>query len=139
MFFIMESLLSHPIVKRKMFCMLICIAAGIILALSLPGPLVNRVPLAQAGAIVNGMIMGAMLTMAGLVNWHPAFNMRLHPIIRGGMLAAVVHLNYVIYAWYDQSTFWTTILLAAIFGAVVDALATQMFGEGKKLAQNIVK
>jgi len=128
-----------PIAKRKFFCVGISTIAAILVALTLPAELIEKVPLVRAGAIINGVITGSFITLAGVFTWHPVFKMRLHPLFRGAMIAAFVHLDYTIYTWPQQDVFWKTLAIAAVFGAVIDLMATQLFGEGEKLMEGLTK
>jgi len=131
--------LTLPIAKRKFFCVGVSTIAAILVALTLPEELITNVPMVQAGAIINGVIMGTMITFAGVFTWHPLFKMRLHPLIRGALMAAFVHLDYTIYTWPEQPVFWKTMAIAAVFGALIDMMATQMFGEGESLLEGVTK
>jgi len=113
--------------------------ASIAVAFTLPAELIEKVPMVQAAMIVNGLIIGTMLALAGVFTWHPVFKARLHPIFRGALIAAFVHLDYTIYTWPDQPLFWKTMIIAAVFGAVIDQMATQLYGEGKKLLEGVTK
>ncbi len=131
--------LALPIAKRKFFCIGISLLASIVVAYSLPEELIKNVPMVQAAMIINGLIIGTMLTFAGVFTWHPVFKFRIHPIFRGAIIAAFVHLDYTIYTWSDKPLFWKTMVIAAVFGALVDLMATQLFGEGKKLLEGMTK
>lgn len=93
----------------------------------------------QAAMIINGILIGAFITLAGFITWHPMLKFRIHPLLRGALMASFVHLDYTIYTWPDQPIFWKTIIIAAIFGALVDMMATQLFGEGDKLLAGMNK
>ena len=128
-----------PFIKRKLFCVLVCLAAAILIAFTLPQELVDNVPMVRAATIINGLIIGVFITVAGVVTWHPMFKFRFHPLLRGASIAAFVHLDYTIYTWTDQPLFWKTMIIAAVFGAVIDMMATQLFGEGQKLLEGMNK
>ena len=129
--------MNTPYVKRKMFVMLCCLAAGIGIAYSLPAEVVSSVPMVRAGAIINALIVGMGITLVGHVNWHPVFQCTIPAAARGAVIAAFVHLDYVIYIWPDQRAFWIATATAAVFGAVVDASATKLYGNGKTLAADV--
>ena len=131
--------LSIPIAKRKFFCISISLLVSVAVALTLPAELIEKVPMVQAGMIINGLVIGMMLTFAGVFTWHPVFKFRIHPIFRGAVIAAFVHLDYTIYTWSDQPLFWKTMIAAAVFGALVDLMATQLYGEGEKLMKGMTK
>jgi len=128
-----------PFFKRKTFCILVCLAAAILIAFTLPQELVDNVPMVRAATIINGILIGAFITLAGLITWHPMLKFRIHPIMRGAVMAAFVHLDYTIYTWPDPPLFWKTMIIAAVFGAVIDMMATQLFGEGQKLMEGMTR
>ncbi|PIQ75753.1 hypothetical protein COU78_00075 [Candidatus Peregrinibacteria bacterium CG10_big_fil_rev_8_21_14_0_10_49_24] len=132
-----KTTLSLPIVRRSAFCKSVSLVMGIAIAISLPAPLVQQVPMVQAAAIINALIIGVMIALAGVLVWQPVLNGRFHPVLRGGVLAAFVHLDFIIYLWPDQSLFWQTILFAAVYGALLDYFATRLFGEGMVLAKDM--
>ena len=93
----------------------------------------------RAAMIINGIIIGGFLTLVGRIDFHPIWKMTIHPFFRGAVVAAFVHLDFVIYSWGNQPLFWKSIFFAAIFGGVVDLLATQTFVKGKVLGEGITK
>jgi len=135
----MSHPLALPFAKRKLFCVGISSVLAVIVAFTLPTELVETVPMVRAATIINGLIIGAFLTIAGVITWHPVFRFRVHPIFRGAAIAAFVHLDFTIYTWPDQPLFWKTMIIAAIFGAVIDLMATQLFGEGKELMEGMTR
>ena len=54
-------------------------------------------------------------------------------------MAAFVHLDFTIYTWSNQPLFWKTMIIAAMFGAVIDMMATQLYGEGETLMEGMTK
>jgi hypothetical protein len=95
--------------------------------------------MAQTAIIINALVMGFVLTIIGVFDWQPVFRIRMHPLWRGAAVAAFVHLDYAITMWPDQPTFWKVIIIAAVFGAVIDLLATQLFGEGQQLLKGMTR
>lgn len=133
----MKSPLQIPFCQRKYFCVLVSVAAGLYMAFSMPGDLVALVPMVRAAVIVNALILGFVITLAGVANRQPVFGFRFHPLLRGAVIGALIHLDFMIYAWSDQRVFWSTIIMAAIFGALLDWVATMLFGEGRKLTKDL--
>jgi len=131
--------LSLPFFKRKLFCVGITTILAVIVAFTLPSELIKTVPMVRAATIINGLIIGVLLTFAGFITWHPIFRFRIHPIFRGAIIAAFVHLDFTIYTWSDQPLFWKTMIIAAIFGAMIDLMATQLFGEGQELMEDMTR
>ncbi|MBU0458509.1 hypothetical protein KJ652_00645 [Patescibacteria group bacterium] len=131
--------MNLPFFKRKLFCVGISTLAACIVAFTLPTELIAEVPMVRAATIINGMIIGTLITVAGFVTWHPIFKFRIHPILRGSIMAAFVHLDFTIYTWSNQPLFWKTMIIAAMFGAVIDMMATQLYGEGETLMEGMTK
>ena len=130
-------LMNTAYIKRKSFIMFLCLLAGIGVAASLPADVVETVPMVRAAGVINALVIGMAITLAGHVNWHPVFQCSVPSFLRGGVIAAIVHLDYVIYIWPDQGAFWIATASAAIFGSIVDASASKLFGEGKTLCEGV--
>lgn len=133
----MTSPLTIPFCKRKYFCILVSVAAGLYMAFSMPSDLIALVPMVRAAVIVNALILGLVISIAGVANRHPYFGFRFHPLLRGALIGALIHLDFMIYAWSDQRVFWSTIIMAALFGALLDWVASMLFGEGRKLTKDL--
>jgi hypothetical protein len=132
-----KTSLGLPIMRRSVFCKTVSLVMGIAVAMSLPEPLVQQVPMVQAAAVINMLVIGVMIILAGMATWHPVYNGRIPPAVRGGVIAAFVHLDFIIYMWPDQSLFWQTMLFAAIYGALLDHFATKLYGDGLVLAKDL--
>lgn len=127
----------RPFMKRMGFCKGISLVMGILIVVGLPEPLVSQVPLVRAAAIINALIIGGVIGMAGLMTWHPVLRSRILPAPRGAVIAAFIHLDFIIYLWPDQSVFWQTVVFALAYGALLDYFATRMFGEGAVLLADV--
>ncbi len=126
-------------ILRKVFCIGSAVLVAAIIAQILPRELLENVPMIRAALFIHGLVLGFFLTLAGPFNRLPLWDLRFHPILRGGLMAAFVHLDFTIYTWMDPPVFWRTIVFAAIFGAIIDTIATQLFGDGKKLLRDLSK
>ncbi len=125
----------EPFAQRVLFCMGIALAIFLALMLLLPETFVSRVPMIREATIIHGLILGWGLALSGFVNWCPFLQTRIHPFLRGALITAFLHLDFAIYTWPVNLLFWKMILTAAAFGGALDLLATDLFGDGKKLAK----
>ena len=132
------GLFSHPLTKRKLFCVGISLLVFGAIAFTLPQETIDDVPMIQAGIIVNGLLLGFVITIIGHIRFHTVWKMKFHPIVRGALIGAFVHLDNTIYTWADQPLFWKTMAFAAVFGGLLDMFATQLYGDGKVLTEGVL-
>ena len=132
-----HSLFSLPYVRRKLLCCSLGLLAGAAMAVTMPVDVVTEMPLVQAGAVINGLLMGLMVSVVGFISVHPLFKIKIPVFLRGAVVAAFVHLDFVVYIWDDQPAFWSTIAMAAVFGGVVDLIASSVAGNGKVLNEGM--
>lgn len=91
--------------------------------------------------IVNRMTIGLVVGIAGVFTRHPMFGFRTPPYLRGAVFGAVVSIGLAIGTFitpasgpYSQTAlFWMTILAGAVYGSIIDMIATKVGGEGKDL------
>ncbi|MBF0420341.1 MAG: hypothetical protein HQL78_09270 [Magnetococcales bacterium] len=88
------------------------------------------------------VLIGMMVAFAGAFTVHPILGFSYHPWLRGACLGAVVSLpiapgvlitpptNGPLSAWV---IFWGTIVAGAIYGSVIDWVATRVGGQGAAL------
>lgn len=133
----MKSVLQIPLAKRILFCFLFSIFSGSIVGMSMPESLVNDVPMVPMAAMINLLLIGGLIAISGLETWSYTFHRRVHPVFRGAAIAATIHLDFIVYIWPDQTAFWQAILYAAVYGALLDVFATQLFGQGKSLMKGL--
>lgn len=134
----MHTLLRLPIVQRKMYTVLPMFVVGIVIMLALPKTMVEEVPYIQLVTIVHYLLIGTGLLFAGVIEIAPLIG-TVNPFIRGFVVGAFINLDYMIYSWSDQATFWSIIVLTAIIAGIVDTVATLKVGSGKKLLIGITK
>ena len=133
------SILNHPLTKRKLFCVGISLITFALIAKTIPAETAEAVPMFYAATLIHGLILGWAITVIGVFDWNPIFDIRMHSLLRGGVVGVFIHLDYTIYTWTQPEIFWKTIVFALVFGAVLDFIATILFGEGKKLLEGWVK
>lgn len=111
---------------------------GIIMMLNLPEEIVQTVPYIQVVTVWHYLLIGIALTLAGFVNTHPLFG-TIPSFIRGFTVGALVNLDYMLYSWADQTTFWSILVATGVLAGIVDYLATKFAGEGVLLTKGISK
>jgi len=90
--------------------------------------------------VTNRMLIGILVATAGAFTHHPLFKFRVHPILRGakmGILAslciAFVPAELLPEGLSALKVFWMTIGSGAVYGIIIDLVATKFGGEGKEL------
>lgn len=93
--------------------------------------------------VTSRFVTGMMIGFAGAFKHHPLFGFKLNPILRGIALGILTSLPLAIgtmitpvEAISPWTLFWATILMGAIYGAIIDFAATKWGGEGKELLKN---
>lgn len=91
--------------------------------------------------LYNRMLIGVVVMIMGVFNWHSFLGMRFSPWLRGLWAGAIVSLDMAIGIFIAsnlpaeqvQMVFWSTIGMGAIYGMLIDVIATKLTGEGKEL------
>jgi hypothetical protein len=86
----------------------------------------------------NRFLIGIVVAFAGAYRRHPFFGFRCPPVLRGAILGTIVSPALAFGILITPSPdavkyFWLTILVGAIYGVVIDLVATKFGGEGKNL------
>jgi len=85
---------------------------------------------------LNRVSIGFFVAIAGIVTIHPQFNFKMFPV-RGafvGLWLSIPMATYVFfYPTVTWSSFWIICLTGAVYGVIVDVIATKFAGDGKKL------
>ena len=146
----MKCILSCPVCKRKLISVLLGLGFGFLCAhLAHQSPelaaIENYWTSASAWVIIyNRVLIGFFVFTAGAFTVHPIFKFRIHPILRGAACGALVSLINAIGVLtmpeMENLTqiFWGTIITGAIYGAIIDLVATRFGGEGKVLLEPCV-
>lgn len=87
--------------------------------------------------IANRMTIGLVVGVVGVFTKHPIFGFRTPPYLRGAMFGALVSIQLgagvflsPVAGPYSQMTlFWLTILVGAVYGSIIDMIATKAGGE----------
>ncbi len=86
----------------------------------------------------NRLLIGFAITFAWFMTKHPLFWFRMYSVLRGAIIGAFVSIDMIFWPfimWYEQATVvaWMTILAWAIYGVVIDVVATRFAWEGEDL------
>lgn len=138
------KLFSFPIVKRKLICILLGIGFGFLCAYfastGMEGQDFWWTPV-MWGIVFNRFLIGLFITVMGVFNFNPVFKMKYWAWLRGAVIGAVVSIDLAVWnlmipddpqIWF---IFWMTILFGAIYGLIIDVVATAFVGDGKKLVE----
>lgn len=89
------------------------------------------------------ILIGMMVAFAGAFTVHPIFGWKCFAWFRGPALGALVSLPIAFGALTDLTAippettaafiFWATVISGAVYGLVIDLVATKVGGEGKAL------
>lgn len=91
--------------------------------------------------IANRVTIGFVIAIIGVFTHHPCFGFRLYPILRGALWWAIISVQLAIGIYMTPNMpasqqallFWMTILVGAVYGLIIDLVATKLSSEGKKL------
>ncbi len=88
--------------------------------------------------LMNRFMIGFTIWLIGIYSHHPVFGFRIFPIFRWALFGAIVSIQMAIGVYFtpipqQNIIFWLTIVAGAIYGIVIDFVATKIWGEGKIL------
>jgi hypothetical protein len=137
---------SSPLIKRKIVCVLLGIIFGFVcfgLAESnmKEGTLWNTPAMWEI--LYNRLLIGIVIYLAGAFTYHKIFKFRIYPWFRGSIIGAIVSIDLAIGSLItpnmDKSHAWAifgmTIIAGAIYGLIIDIVATKIGGEGKEIIE----
>ena len=86
--------------------------------------------------VADRFLIGLVVALAGAYTIHPIFRFRCPPARRGAVLGAIVSLPLAagvmivpVGAPAPWNIFWATILVGAIYGLIIDLVATKWGGQ----------
>jgi hypothetical protein len=123
----MKSFQYSSLYKRILFCLLFSLGSGAIITVN------TSLFIVSAAVVVHLQIIGLLIALSGIVVWPSSIHRNVLPLIRGALVASVLHLDFVIAIWSDQTSFWQAVVFAAVYGALLDFFTTRLFGQGKDL------
>lgn len=134
------QLWSDLLVRRKLVCVALGIVFGLIccaFAASGGKTAVWGTPLMWA-ILWNRVLIGIVVFLGGALNYHVALGFRLSPWLRGAVIGAVVSIGPALGslmspAGYQAEAVWGTIVMGAVYGLLIDIIATKATGDGKAM------
>ncbi len=129
--------------KRKMVCIVLGIIFGFLCVwlASKESPDIWGSPLMWS-ILFNRFLIGVVVFLAGAFTFHPIFKCRIYPWIRGLAIGALVSLDialgiFIAPMGMDEEkmkmVFWATIIAGALYGLIIDVIASKVAGEGQEL------
>jgi len=143
------KLFSIPAVKRKLVCFLLGIGFGFLCAYfassSQTGQAFWWTP-TMWGIVFNRFLIGLVIFFAGCWTYCNILHIPIRWWLRGPLLGAIVSFDLAIWNLFAplpsdkiMFIFWMTILMGAIYGFIIDLVATIVGGEGKKFSESLEK
>lgn len=138
------AFLSHPAQKRFLIAMPLGIAFGFLCSYVASRGMAMAfwwTPLMWS-IVTDRMLIGLVIGFAGAFEYHPILGFRLYPCIRGTILGAFVSLPLAIGGMISPSAdisawsiFTATMIAGAIYGCIIDLVATRFGGQGVKIVK----
>lgn len=137
---------SHPVFKRKLACVLMGLGFGFLCAYLASSGMEGQdfwwTPLMWA-IVINRTLIGFVILIAGVFNYNAILKMKYWAWLRGAVIGAIFSLDMAIGVLMNpamdsaeaMSIFWMTIVAGAVYGLIIDTVATALFGDGKKLTE----
>ena len=140
-----KGLLECALFKRKIISLLLGILFGLLcVTLACKGGEEKIWGTALMWVIIfNRFLIGYVVFILGVFTTCPKTGIRLYPWLRGALAGALVSLDMAIGVFVSpmedegkmKMIFWSTILVGAFYGMIIDLLATKFGGEGKELLE----
>jgi len=89
--------------------------------------------------IINRMVLGQVVALAGFMMFHPIFGFRLSPWLRGMKVGFLISLPMAVGALMNsdpqaaKAGFWIVLVMGTIIGLIIDVVITKFSGEGEEL------
>lgn len=135
-----------PACKRFLIALPLSLLAGLLCAYlaSLTNPAAWQISHPLFWTIVTDrLLIGLTVGLAGPFTTHPVFGFRCWPPLRGAVLGAFASLPLAFGGIIDATTlppeitttfiFWATVGAGAVYGLLIDVIATRWGGEGRAL------
>ena len=140
----MSKCCNKPLIKRLLISMILGIGFGLLCAYlaSTKDPSIWDTSSPVFWSIVyNRFLIGVVIGIAGFMTKHPMFNFKIPAWLRGAKIGAIVSVAMAIDTLMIPDTpsselwklFWMTILAGAIYGLIIDVVASKFGGQGKEL------
>ncbi|MBD3156536.1 hypothetical protein GF369_01785 [Candidatus Peregrinibacteria bacterium] len=140
-----KSVFSHPASKRKMLCLAMGLGFGFLCAYLASSGMEGQdfwwTPLMWS-IVINRTLIGFVVFVLGAYNYIPLFKSKYPAWLRGAAIGALFSLGMATGIFMnpemaEEATmiFWMTIAAGAMYGLIIDSVATALFGDGKKLTE----
>lgn len=90
--------------------------------------------------VTDRFLIGLVVGLAGVYTRHPIFGFRCPPALRGFVLGALVSLPIATGGMMSTvpdmgpwEIFWASIIAGAVYGLIIDLVATKFAGQGPEL------
>jgi len=92
----------------------------------------------------NRMLIGMVVFVTGVFNYNAMFGFRFYPWFRGAVIGAFVSGGPAISSLmgpqgYIPEAVWGTIIAGAVYGLIIDVVATKLAGDGKAITGDWVR
>lgn len=85
---------------------------------------------------LNRLSIGFFVAIAGVVTIHPLLGIKMFPL-RGAFIGVWISISMAASIFFDATgtwgIFWMIVLSGAVYGVVIDVIATKFAGQGKAL------
>lgn len=151
MWFTRKRACSLPMVKRIFASILLWVTFGLLCAFlaSKWDPNIASNPNYWGSALMwniiwNRLMIGVMIAFAGFITFHPLLKIRMYPCLRGTVIGALVSLDISFGPFISgMENAWTvlaaTVIAGAVYGMIIDYVATRYGWEGKALLEGTQK
>lgn len=90
--------------------------------------------------LFNRLMIWVMIAFAWFVTFHPILRIRMYPALRWTLIWALVSLDISFWAFISEmpdawNILFATVLAWAIYGMIIDLVATKYWGEWKALIE----
>lgn len=133
--------MKKDMVRRLIVSVILWILFGLLCVqlASGPTPNIRGTPLMRS-ILFNRFLIGVVVAMMGIYTIHPILGFKCY-ILRGAFFGALISVAMAIGIYMDTTIgsaeqckiFWMTIVAWAIYGLVIDLVATRLGGQGKGL------
>ena len=134
---------SLPMVRRMLTSVVLWILFGVLCAYLASTSSVDPKFFGSAlmwNLIFNRFLIGLVIAFAWFIEVHPILKMRMYPAVRWALLWVIVSIDISFgpfISWLEnaKSTFWAVIVAWAIYGLIIDLVATKVWWEWEELLE----
>jgi len=143
------KILKQPLMKRVAIAKTVGFIIGIIGFFLIPLIMPDASTMFLVGIILWTTIIGGMIGIMGIMDYHPVLKMKMPACFRGAIVGGSLNLALVMLAYNDMSALMNTATIFAgaspfwlifdgiIIGIIIDKIATKKAGEGPSLIDGL--